>query len=124
MVVTLTIPDEVFFLSNETDAEQSSVTEGGFIRSPINQQQPIHDTPPPIMKNHLRSIVLVLGLGAASTLISCTPGEKGAVVGGAIGAGTGALVGDGTGALVGGAVGAVAGSAIAKNKARKRYYGY
>ena len=38
--------------------------------------------------------------------------------------GTGALIGDGTGALIGGAVGAVAGSAIAKNNAKKKYYGY
>lgn len=76
------------------------------------------------MKLNLRSLALVFSIGVASTLISCTPGEKGAVVGGALGAGTGALIGDGTGALVGGAVGAVAGSAIAKKKARKRYYGY
>ncbi len=58
-----------------------------------------------------------------TTLTSCTPGERGALVGGAIGAGTGALIGDGTGALVGGAVGAIAGSEISKNRAaRNRGY--
>lgn len=69
------------------------------------------------------SMLAALAVGS-STLISCTPGERGAVVGGAIGAGTGALIGDGTGALVGGAVGAVAGSHISKKRAaRNRYYG-
>ena len=61
----------------------------------------------------------------ASTLfVSCTPGQKGAVVGGATGAAIGAAVGDGTGAVVGGAVGAVAGSEIAKKNARKKHYHY
>lgn len=69
-------------------------------------------------------LTLLAAIAATSLLVSCTPGEKGAIVGGAIGAGTGALIGDGTGALIGGAVGAVAGSAIAKNKAKKKYYGY
>ncbi|MEM7601286.1 MAG: glycine zipper domain-containing protein [Verrucomicrobiota bacterium] len=55
---------------------------------------------------------------------SCTPGERGAVVGGAIGAGTGALIGDGTGALIGGAIGAVAGSEISKKRARRNRYYY
>lgn len=73
------------------------------------------------MKSTIKlSSLLALGLGAIS-LVSCTPGQKGAVVGGAIGAGTGALIGDGTGALIGGAVGAVAGSAVAKNQAKKKY---
>ena len=49
----------------------------------------------------------LLGLVAASTLVSCTPGERGALIGGALGAGTGALIGDETGALVGGAIGDV-----------------
>jgi len=69
--------------------------------------------------------ILALSLAASFALTSCTPGERGALVGGAIGAGTGALIGDGTGALVGGAIGAIAGSEISKNRAaRKRYYGY
>lgn len=77
------------------------------------------------MKN-IGKVLLVAGsLGLASFTSSCTPGERGAVVGGAIGAGTGALIGDGTGALVGGAIGAVAGSEISKKRAaRNRYYGY
>lgn len=60
----------------------------------------------------------------SSALISCTPGQKGAVVGGATGAAVGAAVGDGTGAVIGGAVGAVAGSEIAKKRARRNrgYY--
>ncbi len=77
------------------------------------------------MKTSLQLSLLAIGLAATATLTSCTPGERGALVGGAIGAGTGALIGDGTGALVGGAVGAIAGSEISKNRAaRKRYYGY
>ncbi len=77
------------------------------------------------MKRLIQLSLLAVGLAAASALTSCTPGERGALVGGAIGAGTGALIGDGTGALVGGAVGAIAGSEISKNRAaRKRYYGY
>ncbi|MDF1852261.1 MAG: glycine zipper domain-containing protein [Verrucomicrobiales bacterium] len=60
---------------------------------------------------------------ASSLFVSCTPGEKGAVVGGATGAAVGAAVGDGTGAVIGGAVGAVAGSRIAKRNAR-RDHGY
>lgn len=64
----------------------------------------------------------VMGILASSALVSCTPGEKGALVGGAIGAGTGALVGDGTGALIGGAIGAVAGSEISKNRAARNDY--
>lgn len=58
---------------------------------------------------------------SGSWLTSCTPGERGAVVGGTTGAAIGALAGgDGdrsTGALIGGAVGAVAGSEISKNRA-------
>ncbi|MAS92267.1 MAG: hypothetical protein CMO55_03635 [Verrucomicrobiales bacterium] len=75
---------------------------------------------------HIGKVVLVAGaLALASIGTSCTPGQRGAAVGGAIGAGTGALVGDGTGALVGGAIGAVAGSEISKKRAaRNRYYGY
>ena len=76
------------------------------------------------MKNSLKLRLLGIGLLATSTVISCTPGERGALVGGAIGAGAGALIGDGTGALIGGAVGAIAGSEISKNRAaRNRYYG-
>jgi len=76
------------------------------------------------MKRSIKLSLLALGLSAASLSISCTPGERGALVGGAIGAGTGALIGDGTGALIGGAVGAVAGSAISKKRARRNgYYG-
>lgn len=75
------------------------------------------------MKRSIQLSLLSIGLAAASTLTSCTPGERGALVGGAIGAGTGALIGDGTGALVGGAVGAIAGSEISKKRAaRNRYY--
>ncbi|HQZ28042.1 MAG TPA: YMGG-like glycine zipper-containing protein [Verrucomicrobiales bacterium] len=67
---------------------------------------------------------LAIGLLGMSSFTSCTPGERGALVGGAIGAGTGALIGDGTGALVGGAIGAIAGSEISKKRAaRNRYYG-
>jgi len=65
------------------------------------------------------SLLAVCGLAA----VSCTPGERGALIGGALGAGTGALIGDGTGALIGGAVGAVAGSEISKNRAA-RNHGY
>ena len=74
------------------------------------------------MKNSSRLCLLAAGLLAASTLISCTPGERGALIGGAIGAGTGALIGDETGALVGGAIGAIAGSEISKNRAARNYY--
>lgn len=77
------------------------------------------------MNNSTKIGILALSLAASVTFTSCTPGERGAVVGGAIGAGTGALIGDGTGALVGGAIGAIAGSEISKKRAaRKRYYGY
>ncbi len=76
------------------------------------------------MKNYAKATLLgacaLVGLFA----VSCTPGERGAVVGGAIGAGTGALIGDGTGALIGGAIGAVAGSEISKNRARRNWYGH
>jgi len=58
---------------------------------------------------------------ACSLFVSCTPGERGAVVGGATGAAIGGAVGDGTGALIGGAVGAVAGSQVAKERARRGY---
>ncbi len=60
----------------------------------------------------------------SSFFVSCTPGEKGAVIGGATGAAVGAAIGDGTGAAIGGAVGAVAGSRIAKKNARRNrgYY--
>src|SRR5690606_29397604 len=72
-----------------------------------------------------QSILLSLAAcGAAATLVSCTPGERGALIGGALGAGTGALVGDTTGALVGGAVGAIAGSEISKNRAARNRYHY
>ncbi len=75
------------------------------------------------MKSSLKLALLGLTFLATSTMTSCTPGERGALVGGAIGAGTGALIGDGTGALVGGAVGAIAGSEISKNRAaRNRRY--
>lgn len=77
--------------------------------------------------NTTRKIIIFGAFALASTLfISCTPGEKGAVVGGATGAAVGAAVGDGTGALIGGAIGATAGSRIAKrNAARDRgYYHY
>lgn len=75
------------------------------------------------MTRSLKISFLAVGLFAASTMVSCTPGERGAVVGGAIGAGTGALIGDGTGAVVGGVIGAVAGSEISKKRAaRNRYY--
>ena len=67
----------------------------------------------------------VAGILGLASLTSCTPGQRGAAVGGAIGAGTGALVGDGTGAIVGGAIGAVAGSEISKKRAaQNRYQGY
>lgn len=77
------------------------------------------------MKNNLKLSILAVGIFTTSTLISCTPGERGALTGGAIGAGAGALITGGTtGALVGGAVGAIAGSEISKNRsARNQYYG-
>lgn len=74
------------------------------------------------MTNSIRLSLLSLGLLASAGLVSCTPGERGALIGGALGAGTGALVGDGTGALVGGAVGAIAGSEISKNRAARNHY--
>lgn len=66
--------------------------------------------------------LVTAGIAVATLLLtSCTPGERGAVVGGTTGAAIGALAGgDGdrsTGALIGGAVGAVAGSEISKNRA-------
>lgn len=78
------------------------------------------------MKRRLKIGYIYLGLIATTALVSCTPGERGAVTGGLIGAGTGALItGGSTGALVGGAVGAVAGSEISKNRAaRNRGYYY
>lgn len=77
------------------------------------------------MKQTAKLTVFGLALAAMTTFTSCTPGERGAVVGGAIGAGTGALIGDGTGALIGGAIGAVAGSEISKKRAyNNRYHRY
>lgn len=78
------------------------------------------------MKRNLKTMLLCIGLATSSALISCTPGERGAVTGGAIGAGAGALITGGAGgALVGGAIGAVAGSEISKNRAyRNRNYGH
>lgn len=78
------------------------------------------------MKLNIKTFLLAGSALLGLTLTSCTPGERGAAVGGAIGAGTGALIGDGTGALIGGAIGAVAGSEISKNKAarNREYYGY
>lgn len=78
------------------------------------------------MKTAVKLTFLGLVLFTASAMTSCTPGERGALVGGAIGAGTGALIGDGTGALIGGAVGAVAGSEISKKRAARNrgYYRY
>ena len=77
------------------------------------------------MTKTTQSILLVACAIVGMTLASCTPGERGALVGGAVGAGTGALVGNSTGALVGGAIGAVAGSEISKNRAyRNRNYRY
>lgn len=72
------------------------------------------------MKHSL--ILSLLVALAGSTLVSCTPGERGALIGGALGAGTGALIGDETGALVGGAIGAIAGSEISKNRAARNHY--
>ncbi len=66
--------------------------------------------------------LLLLALLPVVGLVSCTPGERGALIGGALGAGTGALIGDETGALVGGAIGAIAGSEISKNRAHRRAY--
>lgn len=75
------------------------------------------------MKRSVKMSLLAVGLLSASAMISCTPGERGAVTGGLIGAGVGAAIGDGTGALIGGAIGAVAGSEISKNRAyRNRHY--
>ena len=49
------------------------------------------------MKRNLKTMLLCIGLATSSALISCTPGERGAVTGGAIGAGTGALITGGAG---------------------------
>lgn len=79
------------------------------------------------MKQLTRIFLLAGALGLSTTFISCTPGERGAAVGGAAGAGLGAAIaGSGnraTGALIGGAVGAVAGSEMSKNRAH-RNHGY
>jgi len=77
------------------------------------------------MKHTTKLSLLAVALFLATSMISCTPGERGALTGGAIGAGAGALItGGSTGALVGGAIGAVAGSEISKDRAaRNRYYG-
>lgn len=79
------------------------------------------------MKKPIQITVLLLGLAITPIFTSCTPGERGAAVGGAAGAGLGAAIaGSGnraTGALIGGAVGAVAGSEMSKNRAH-RNYGY
>jgi len=75
------------------------------------------------MKKIVTLTVLSAALALSTANFSCTPGERGAVVGGLIGAGVGAAVGDGTGALIGGGIGAVAGSRISKNRAyRNRHY--
>jgi outer membrane lipoprotein SlyB len=78
------------------------------------------------MNAKIKTLLFTLALSLPAAMISCTPGERGAVTGGLIGAGTGALItGGSTGALVGGAVGAVAGSEISKKRAaRNRYYRY
>ena len=70
------------------------------------------------MKTKLAVLGIVAGMSGA--LVSCTPGEKGAVVGGITGAAIGGAVGDGTGAAIGGVTGAIAGSAIAKRRAYGR----
>ena len=79
------------------------------------------------MKNLQNILFAAAALALSSTFVSCTPGERGAVVGGGVGAGLGAAVaGSGnraTGALIGGAVGAVAGSEMSKNRAH-RNHGY
>lgn len=77
------------------------------------------------MKKTAKLSILGIGIFTTLSMASCTPGERGALVGGAIGAGTGALItGGATGALVGGAVGAIAGSEISKNRSsRNHYYG-
>ncbi len=78
----------------------------------------------------MKKTILLSLLGVTAFLgASCTPGERGAVAGGAVGAGVGALIGDSTGALIGGAVGAVAGSELTKNRAYRNrqpqpYYNY
>jgi outer membrane lipoprotein SlyB len=76
------------------------------------------------MKKTSKLILLGAFALTSSLFVSCTPGEKGAVVGGVTGAAIGAAVGDGTGAVIGGAVGAVAGSEISKKRARQNrgYY--
>ena len=71
------------------------------------------------MKKAGKLAILGAAIGIMSFSTACTPGQRGAVVGGALGAGAGALIGDGTGALIGGAAGAVGGSAISKKRARR-----
>jgi len=74
-----------------------------------------------------KTIVLSFLSAAALFGISCTPGERGAVSGGALGAGVGYLIGDETGALIGGALGATVGSEMSKNRAHRNhqpYYNY
>jgi len=77
-----------------------------------------------IMTHLTKLSIPAIALFISLSLISCTPGERGALTGGAIGAGTGALItGNSTGALVGGAIGAIAGSEISKNRAsRNRHH--
>lgn len=80
------------------------------------------------MKIAAKLSLFAIALGITCTVVSCTPGERGATTGALIGGGIGAAAaGSGnraTGALIGGAVGAVAGSEISKNRAyrNRRYY--
>lgn len=69
-----------------------------------------------------QTLTICLLAASAITLTSCTPGERGALIGGALGAGTGALIGNEKGALIGGAIGAIAGSEISKNRAARNHY--
>ncbi|MDF1859804.1 MAG: glycine zipper 2TM domain-containing protein [Verrucomicrobiales bacterium] len=79
------------------------------------------------MKKLKQIVCITAAIALSFTVISCTPGERGAVAGGASGAALGAVIaGSGhraTGALIGGAVGAVAGSEMSKNRAyRNRHH--
>lgn len=75
------------------------------------------------MKKTATITMLSAALVLSTVNFSCTPGERGAVVGGLVGAGVGAAIGDGTGALIGAGIGAVAGSRISKKRAyRNRHY--
>src|SRR5579875_1356326 len=81
-------------------------------------------------------VALLCAAAVAGALSGCyapglgmTPGETGALAGGALGAGGGALIGStmgapGTGAIIRGLGGAAGGYLIGRSVERRDYYGY